>query len=199
MKTLLLTGLVVLTGCASPDYAAYSNAQIQIAAAKADADKARSAALIAIAGTSDVARVAAVMSLQNTSQMPAMQVAAPKTTGEMVLQWASVLAPTISNAYSVGKNAVVQIEQSKNSALVAQSTNAAFVGIASQIQAPGATTTTTTNTTNTTTTTVSDSYNSTSTDSTHTPTVVTQPAPVIVTQPAPVIVTQPAPIVVPVP
>jgi hypothetical protein len=67
------------------------------------------------------------------------------------------------------------MRQSDNATALGISTNAAFVGIASKIQAPAANITTTTTTT-------------TNTDSTHAPTVVTQPAPIVVTQPAPLVV-----------
>jgi hypothetical protein len=100
-----------------------------------------------------------------------------------LLQWTAVLLPTATQIYSVGKQAQVGIAQSNNATSLGVSTNAAFVGIASQIQAPAANVTTTNTTT--------------STDSTHAPTVVTQPAPITITQPAPIIVTQPAPLVVP--
>lgn len=175
---------VALTGCASTEYRAYADAQIAVATARAEADKARYQALASIAQTgSDAARVAAVMSLQLVAptQTPQMGLQAPKSTGETMLQWASVLLPTATQAYAIGKNASVQIESSRNAAATAQSTNATFLGIAGKIQAPGAT-----------------SYSSTSlvSDSTHAPTVVTQPAPVVVRPADPVIVTQPDPVVV---
>jgi hypothetical protein len=113
------------------------------------------------------------------------QVAAPKSFGDHLLQWTSVLLPTATQIYSVGKQAQIGIAQSNNARELGVSTNAAFVGIAGKIQAPAANVATTT--TNTTTT---------STDSTHAPTVVTQPAPVTITQPAPIVVTQPAPVIV---
>jgi len=122
------------------------------------------------------------MSLQMGAVQTLTQIAAPKSFGVHLLLWTSVLLPTATQIYSVGKQAQVGIAQSNNATTLGVSTNAAFVGLAGKIQAPGAITTTTTTT---------------NTDSTHAPTVVTQPAPLVVNQPAPIIVTQPAPVVVP--
>jgi hypothetical protein len=103
------------------------------------------------------------------------------------MQWTGLLLPSLTNIYGINKQTSLGMRQSDNATALGISTNAAFVGIASQIQAPGAVTTTTTTTTD----------NSVRTDSTHTPTVVNQPAPLVVTQPAPITVTNPAPLVVP--
>jgi hypothetical protein len=166
---------VALTGCATAEYAAYAD----IHKAQAASQTARYQALADIAKQGDTAaKVAAVMSLQmGGQQQQASPIAAPKSFGDHLLQWTSVLLPTATQIYSVGKQAQVGIAQSNNATALGVSTNAAFVGIAGKIQAPAANVTTTNTTTTTT-----------STDSTHAPTVVTQPAPIIVTQPAPVIV-----------
>jgi hypothetical protein len=178
-----LIAVLSLTGCATAEYAAYAD----IHKAQAASQTARYQALADIAKQGDTAaKVAAVMSLQMGAVQNQTQVAAPKSFGDQLLQWTSVLLPTATQIYSVGKQAQVGIAQSNNATALGVSTNAAFVGIAGKIQAPAANV----NTTNTTTTT-------TSTDSTHAPTVVTQPAPITITQPAPLVVTQPAPLVVP--
>lgn len=171
LALVLVLGLA-LTGCASTDYVEYAKAQIAIATAKSESEKARFDALSKIAQSGgDTAKVAAVISIQmNQQPQQGQSINAPKSTGDTLLQWASVIVPAATNAYAIGKNAEVQIQSSNNNASVAQSTNNAFVGIASQIQAPGAITTTTT-----------------TTDNTHAPTVVTQPAPLVVN---PVIVEQ---------
>jgi hypothetical protein len=172
---------VALTGCATAEYAAYAD----IHKAQAASQTARYQALADIAKQGDTAaKVAAVMSLQMGAVQNQPQVAAPKSFGDHLLQWTSVLLPTATQIYSVSKQAQVGIAQSNNATTLGVSTNAAFVGLAGKIQAPAANV----NTTNTTTT---------STDSTHAPTVVTQPAPLVVNQPAPIVVTQPAPVVVP--
>jgi hypothetical protein len=170
---------VALTGCATAEYQAYAD----IHKAQAASQTARYQALADIAKQGDTAaKVAAVMSLQMGAVQNQTQVAAPKSFGDQLLQWTSVLLPTATQIYSVGKQAQIGIAQSNNARDLGVSTNAAFVGIAGKIQAPGAITTTTTTT---------------NTDSTHAPTVVTQPAPLVINQPAPIVVTQPAPVIVP--
>jgi hypothetical protein len=169
MKTIIsILCAISLTGCATAEYAAYAD----IHKAQAAAQSARYQALAEIAKQGDTtAKVAAVMSLQmqgNNAQGQS-QVVAPRSFGDQLLQWTSVLLPTATQIYSVGKQAQVGIAQSNNATALGISTNNAFVGIAGKIQAPAANITNTT--TNTTTTT---------TDSTHAPTVVTQPTPVIV-------------------
>ena len=160
---------VALTGCATKEYQAYTEAH----KAQAAAQTARYQALADIAKQGDTtAKVAAVMSLQMGAAQNQTQIAAPKSFGEQMLQWTSVLLPSVTQIYSVGKQAQIGIAQSNNATALGVSTNAAFVGLAGKIQAPGAVTTTTTTT---------------NTDSTHAPTVVTQPAPLVVNQPTPVI------------
>jgi len=171
-----LIAVLSLTGCATAEYAAYADAH----KAQAASQTARYQALADIAKQGDTtAKVAAVMSLQMGAAQNQTQIAAPKSFGEQMLQWTAALLPSITQIYSVGKQAQVGITQSNNAREIGISTNAAFVGLAGKIQAPGAVTTTTTNT-----------------DSTHAPTVVDQPAPITITQPAPIIVTQPAPVIV---
>jgi hypothetical protein len=173
-----LIAVFSLTGCATAEYAAYAD----IHKAQAASQTARYQALAEIAKQGDTAaKVAAVMSLQMGAVQNQPQVAAPKSFGDHLLQWTSVLLPTATQIYSVSKQAQVGIAQSNNATTLGVSTNAAFVGLAGKIQAPGAITTTTTTT---------------NTDSTHAPTVVTQPAPITITQPAPIIVTQPTPVIV---
>jgi hypothetical protein len=180
---IILTALA-LTGCATAEYAAYADAH----KAQAAAQTARYQALADIAKQGDTtAKVAAVMSLQmGGQQQQVSQIAAPKSVGDQLLQWTATLLPGLTNIYGINKQTSLGMRQSDNAAAIGMSTNAAFVGIAGKIQAPGAVTTTTTTTTD----------NSVRTDSTHTPTVVNQPAPLVVTQPAPITVTQPAPLVV---
>jgi hypothetical protein len=158
---------VALTGCATKEYQAYAD----VHKAHAQAQAARYQALADIAKQGDTtAKVAAVMSLQMGGAQGQAHIAAPKSFGEQMLQWTAVLLPSVTQIYSVGKQAQVGITQSNNAREIGISTNAAFVGLAGKIQAPGAVTTTTTNT-----------------DSTHAPTVVTQPTPLVVNQPTPVI------------
>ena len=170
IKLIALLSAVALVGCASQDYGMYSDAQIKIATANAKAEEAKYNALAQIAASgSDTAKVAAVMSLQfqSIASNQRTQLIAPKSNGETALQWASILVPTLTQVYAIGKQADVQIESSRNSASVAKSTNETMLGIAQRIQSNVTTTTTT--------------------DSTHALMVVVAD-PVIVNQPAPVVV-----------
>jgi hypothetical protein len=197
----ILTALA-LTGCATAEYQAYADAH----KAQAAAQTARYQALADIAKQGDTtAKVAAVMSLQMGSPQQNTQINAPRNWADYALQWTGLLLPTIGQIYTINKQTSLGARQSDNSTAVAVSTNNAFVGIASKIQAPAANVATTTSTNNTSTIGANSGANSGNsgrlagtsiTDNTSTPTVVTQPAPVVVNQPAPVIVTQPAPITV---
>lgn len=163
-----------LTGCATAQYDAYVKGQKEVAEAQAKADIAKYQALALIATTGDeAAKVAAVMSIQGgTTGQAKTAVQMPVSVGEQIRAWASVFVPAITQGYVAKQNANVQIVNSNNAAATSASTNAAFVGIASQIQAPGAVTTYT------------NSYNQ---DSTHTPTVVQIPAPEVVLVPTQVV------------
>lgn len=145
MKLAIITlAALALTGCASGEYAQYSKAQVDIATAKSTADTARYAALASIAKDGDGAsKVAAVMALAlgGNTQAQTAPIAAPQRSD--ALMWASILVPGITQAYAIGKSADVAINSSNNAMLTSTATTAGFVGIASQIQAPGAITTTT--------------------------------------------------------
>ena len=128
-----------LTGCATAEYAAYADAH----KAQAAAQTARYQALADIAKQGDTtAKVAAVMSLQMGSAQQNTQIAAPKSWADYALQWTGLLLPTIGQVYSINKQTSLGIAQSNNATALGVSTNAAFVGIASQIQAPAANVTT---------------------------------------------------------
>ena len=169
MKTIItILCAFALTGCATAEYQAYAD----VHKANAQAQAARYQALADIAKQGDTtAKVAAVMSLQmGGQQQQASQIAAPKSVGDQLLQWTATLMPSLTNIYGINKQTSLGMRQSDNAAALGISTNAAFVGIAGKIQAPGAITNTTTTTTD----------NSVRTDSTHIPTVVEQPAPLVV-------------------
>jgi hypothetical protein len=141
---LALVGLaaasLALAGCATDDYQHYAQAQMAMAQAKSSADQARYTALARIAETGDsVARVAAVMSLagigEGSRQAPA-SVAAPVAPGTTALQWASILVPGVTQAWGISQQVKLGMRQSDNATALGMSTNAAFVGMAGQIQAP---------------------------------------------------------------
>ena len=124
-----------LTGCATKEYQAYADAH----KAQAAAQTARFQALADIARQGDTtAKVAAVMSLQMGGGQQNAQIAAPKSWADHALQWTGLLLPTVGQIYSVNKQTSLGMRQSDNATALGISTNAAFVGIASQIQAPAA-------------------------------------------------------------
>ena len=131
---------VALTGCATnSEYAAYADAH----KAQAAAQTARYQALADIAKQGDTtAKVAAVMSLQMGGGQQNAQINAPKSWADYALQWTGLLLPTVTQVYAVGKQTALGMRQSDNATAVAVSTNNAFVGMASQIQAPAANVTT---------------------------------------------------------
>ena len=199
-----MIAVLSLTGCAH-EYAAYAEAH----KAQAAAQTARYQALADIAKQGDTtAKVAAVMSLQMGSTQQNTQIAAPRNWADYALQWTGLLLPTVGQIYSVNKQTSLGMRQSDNSTAVAVSTNNAFVGIASKIQAPAANMTVSgTGVIGAGTYSIGANSGQNSgnsgriagtsiTDNTSVPTVVNQPTPVVVTQPAPTIVTQPAPITV---
>jgi hypothetical protein len=131
---------LTLTGCATGQYEAYTAATTAQAVATANAQAERYKALASLASSgSDVAKVAAVMALaghSTGSATPAAPIAAPRSPGDTALQWASILVPTIGQAYMIGTNARLGMRQSDNATQLGISTNSAFVGIAGKIQAP---------------------------------------------------------------
>jgi hypothetical protein len=135
MKLLALAVCALsLTGCATGQYQAYADAH----KAQAAAQTARYQALADIAKMGDTtAKVAAVMSLQMGSQQNT-QINAPKSWADYALQWTGLLLPTFGQVYSVNKQTSLGLRQSDNATALGVSTNSAFVGIASQIQAPAA-------------------------------------------------------------
>lgn len=146
---IVILSAFLITGCATNDYALYAEAQKSMAQSRAIAEAAKYNALAEIAKSGDsAAKVAAVISInfgQSGNTQPQSSIAAPKTFGETALQWTSILLPSITQIYGINKNSEVSISQSNNAALVAKSTNEAFVGISSKIQAPQANVVTTTN------------------------------------------------------
>ena len=134
-----LLAALSLTGCATAEYAAYADAH----KAQAAAQTARYQALADIAKQGDTtAKVAAVMSLQMGGGQQSTQIAAPKSWADYALQWTGLLLPTVGQVYTINKQTALGMRQSDNATAVAVSTNQAFVGIASQIQAPAANVTT---------------------------------------------------------
>ena len=122
-----------LTGCATSNYALYAQTQQQIAVSKSEADIARTNALKEIAASGDTAaRVAAVMSLQFGSQgqsQSSQQIAAPTSIGDTMLKWASVLVPSLTQVYAIGKSTDVAITHSNNSVESQKNNNSMIVDL----------------------------------------------------------------------
>jgi hypothetical protein len=134
-----LIAVLSLTGCATAEYAAYADAH----KAQAAAQTARFQALADIAKQGDTtAKVAAVMSLQMGGGQQNAQIVAPKSWADYAMQWTGLLLPTIGQVYTINKQTSLGMRQSDNATALGISTNNAFVGMASQIQAPAANVTT---------------------------------------------------------
>ena len=130
-----MIAVLSLTGCATKEYQAYA----EVHKAHAQAQSARYQALADIARQGDTtAKVAAVMSLQMGGGQQNQQVAAPKSWADYALQWTGLLLPTIGQVYTVNKQTSLGMRQSDNATALGISTNNAFVGMASKIQAPAA-------------------------------------------------------------
>jgi hypothetical protein len=126
-----IAAIALTTGCASmTDYNLYAQTQQMIAQKNAEADIARSNALKDIAASGDSsAKVAAVMSLQFSAQnsQRQQQIAAPSSMGDTMLKWASVLVPSLTQFYAIGKSADVSIVNSNNAKDVSVSTTRGMV------------------------------------------------------------------------
>ena len=177
MRLLLIAGLGLLAGCAT-NYETYVEAQKSIAEANARAEEAKYEAMAAIgeSGT-ETSKVAAMMAIAlGKDTKPQVNVAAPRTAGDSLLQWASIVFPAVTQGYIANQNTKAIMNQADNAARVAVSTNETFSAIAGNIQAPAASVTETytyadsnntladsnnsaqTTTTSTTTSTVTDTY-----------------------------------------
>lgn len=135
---------VAMTGCAATGdyYAAVRDsnaAQVQIAQARASAETARVKALSDLAASGDSAgRVAAAMALALGGERGGqVQALVPSPMQSEALQWASVLAPAVTNLGLGVVNAATVRHQASMSRDVAVSSNAAFSSLGGQIGAAG--------------------------------------------------------------
>lgn len=116
----IILASLLITGCASKEYAMYAETQKRIAESQAMAETAKYAALAEIAKTGDsAAKVAAVMSINfggsgnnNTRQQV---IAAPESFSDKALKWTGALLPSLVQFYSIGANRDVAVTQSNNS------------------------------------------------------------------------------------
>lgn len=137
--SVLLFSTLWITGCAS-DYGKYAEMQTNIQVAKSNADAEKYKAISAIGSSGDVtAKVASLFALASIQATPqSTHLAAPKSAGDSVREWAAILIPSLMSGYGIYANQEILTTQSNNNKDIAISTNNAFVGMASQIQAPAA-------------------------------------------------------------
>lgn len=170
MRAALLICLL-LTGCASADYAKYAEMQLAIQSARSNAEIERYKAMSRIAETGDtVTRVSAMMAILLNQHPQEQQIQPPKSGWDSVREWAAIIVPAAASAYGYHTSMLSAVTSSNNSRETSISTNRAFVSMAGQIQAPAANVSTVTPTYTTTTTTeshnpTSNSNNPTSTSS----------------------------------
>lgn len=132
--------LAFLAGCASTEqYSAYVAAEVAKAEAKATAEVARYRALAIIGSTGgETAKVAAMISIaQGAPAQPAgTGLAPPRSGSDAALQWASILVPGLTQAYSINRNTSLAIRQSDNALAATQSTNSTMLGFGQLINSP---------------------------------------------------------------
>ena len=110
MRLIAIPLALVLTGCATNEYAAYAEAH----KARAQAEAARYAALAKIAEMGDTtAKVAAVISL-NTQGGNQPQIAMPRGWADYALSFTGALLPVVGQMYAVNKQTSLGIRQSDN-------------------------------------------------------------------------------------
>jgi len=135
-KTILAgaVGVLALTGCATgaSDYQRYAQAQEAIAQAKSEAEIAKYKALetIALKGDSGASVAAAMGIAMGGSASPRdVQMLQPRSTTDKLLPWASLLVPSLTQFYSIQKNAEISITNSNNSLAAQKSSNGMIVDL----------------------------------------------------------------------
>jgi hypothetical protein len=129
-------GVLALTGCATgpSDYERYAQAQEAIAVARAEAETAKYKALETIAlkgdaGASAVAAMGIAMGNGVSSGSRDPQIVQPRSTTDKLLPWASLLVPSLTQFYSIQKNAEIAIVNSNNSLEGQKSNNGMVVDL----------------------------------------------------------------------
>ena len=128
-------GVLILTGCAtgSSDYERYAQAQENIALARAEAETAKYKALESIALKGDsAASVAAAMGIVmggSNAGPRDIQMSQPRSTADRLLPWASLLVPSLTQFYSISKNAEIAITNSDNNLEGKKSDNGMIVDL----------------------------------------------------------------------
>lgn len=127
-------GALILSGCATgpSDYERYAQAQESIALARAEAETAKYKALetIALKGDAGASAVAAMgIAMGNGAGSREPQMVQPRSTADKLLPWASLLVPSLTQFYSIQKNAEISIINSNNSLSAQKSNNSMIVDL----------------------------------------------------------------------
>ena len=131
MKRILLATAVALTltACATNQDAYYAAIAAR-EARQAEQELRADTAIAQMAQSGDPqAKGMAIMyfATKNASKTSQQMIAAPKSTAEQLLPWASLFVPALTQIYHIGKTTEVQINSSNN-ALEAQKSNDALIG-----------------------------------------------------------------------
>ena len=131
MKRLIIATAVALTltACATGQDA-YYNAIAEREKRQAEQELRADTAIAQMAQSGDPqAKGMAIMyfATKNASKASQSVIAAPKSTAEQLLPWASLFVPALTQIYHIGKTTEVQINSSNN-ALEAQKSNDGLIG-----------------------------------------------------------------------
>jgi hypothetical protein len=131
MKRLIIATAVALTltACATGNDA-YYNAIAEREKRQAEQELRADTAIAQMAQSGDPqAKGMAIMyfATKNASRASQQAIAAPKSTAEQLLPWASLFVPALTQIYHIGKTTEVQINSSNN-ALEAQKSNDGLIG-----------------------------------------------------------------------
>ena len=131
MKRLIIATAVALTltACATGNDA-YYNAIAEREKRQAEQELRADTAIAQMAQSGDPqAKGMAIMyfATKNASKASQSAIAAPKSTAEQLLPWASLFVPALTQIYHIGKTTEVQLNNSDN-ALAAQQGNNALIG-----------------------------------------------------------------------
>lgn len=127
--------LLMLSGCATHDYAMYVEAQRSIAESQSRANIARYQMLGELVKTGDpttkaIAAAGLLVGNQNGQQTPAQQqINAPVTASEMAYRWGSIVLPFLGGVWAVKQGADVAKNASNNAAAVSMNTNGTMAAI----------------------------------------------------------------------
>lgn len=115
--TLILASALALTACAT-NQDAYYNAIAEREKRQAEAELRADTAIAQMASSGDAqAKGMAIMYFAQKSsgaKTAQQSIARPKTTAEVLLPWASLIVPSLTQFYSIQQNAAIAINNSNN-------------------------------------------------------------------------------------